>query len=68
MSAKPARIRISDQSALALLVVVLMAGFASSITFEGAAQAPGVALMILACAVAGTVFGMNARRRKLGAE
>ncbi|ASU85697.1 hypothetical protein CDO52_25410 [Nocardiopsis gilva YIM 90087] len=68
MSAKSAPIRISDQAAVSLLVVVVMVGFANGEFFDGAAQIPGVAFVILACGVIGAVFGANARRRRRGQE
>lgn len=68
MPAKSAPTRIGDQTAVSLLLVAVMVGFVTFTFFDGAAQIPGVALLVLASGAATAVAGTNARRRRRGQE
>ncbi|WP_157036445.1 hypothetical protein [Streptomonospora alba] len=66
MSEKSAPRRISDQAAVVGLAAVVCLLFVNGYFLDGAAQAPGVVLAVLAITAACAVLGANARRRKGG--
>lgn len=66
MSEKSAPRRISDQTAVPGLGAVVGLLFLNGYFLDGAAQAPGIVLAVLAIGAACAVVGANARRRKGG--